>query len=503
MDKKRLSINLVANIVSFGISTLLSFFLTPFLVRYLGKEIYGFYGIANNFVSFITVIAVALNSMAAKYITVELVRGNNIKANQYYASIFISNLILCVLLLPVLTITVFEIDKILTISPKYLIDIQILFSLVFLAMIIRFLTLIFGSATYSSNRMDIRAYIEIAKSFLRLLLYFSIFYFFKPSIIYVGLVLFLLEAFNSGIQISIAKKLLPGMSLGPRWYNRTLVTKTFKVGIWNSINQLGDLLINSTSLIISNIFLGEMASGSVSIVKTMPLLLSGVITAINGVFMPRVAHMYAIKDKSKLILEVINSQKFIGFVLSPISVILVVYGKDFFNLWVPGNNSTLLMQLSIFEILKMVFVGISLPILNLNIVIDKVKVPSIYMLISGFINIIFMVLLLKYTKLQIFSIFLATFLVTFSLYGIIIPNYTSHLFKISPKVFFRVITITIFNISLIFLVTKVIYSFSNITSWGDFLLSTIFSGFIGYMISVLTFFGPKKIKYYVSKVLEQ
>lgn len=88
MKGKRLSINLVANLLSYAIATILSFYITPFLVNHLGKEIFGFYGIANNFVSYITVVAVALNSMASKYITVELVRGNTLKAKQYFTSIF-------------------------------------------------------------------------------------------------------------------------------------------------------------------------------------------------------------------------------------------------------------------------------------------------------------------------------------------------------------------------------------------------------------------------------
>lgn len=88
MDKKRLSINLISNVLSYFVATVLSFLITPFLVRNLGKEIYGFYGIANSFVNYITIVATALNSMAAKYITVEYVRGNESQAKKYYSSIF-------------------------------------------------------------------------------------------------------------------------------------------------------------------------------------------------------------------------------------------------------------------------------------------------------------------------------------------------------------------------------------------------------------------------------
>ena len=153
MDKKRLSINLVANLLSYGIATVLSFCLTPFLVRNLGKEIYGFYGIANSFVSYITVVSVALNSMAAKYITVELINGNKNKAKQYYTSIFFSNVVLCLILTPILVLIVLNLKSILSISSSYIVDVQILFTLIFAAMLLRFITSIYGCATYASNRI--------------------------------------------------------------------------------------------------------------------------------------------------------------------------------------------------------------------------------------------------------------------------------------------------------------------------------------------------------------
>ena len=181
MGKKRLSINLIVSIFSYCISAVLSFFLTPFIVNKLGTEIYGFYGIANNVVNFITIISIALNSMASKYITVELVRGNKEKALKYFSSVFFSNVALCLVLTPILVIFVLNLQYVLTISSAYTFEVKILFSLVFAAMIIRFITSVFGSSTYATNRMDIRAYVDIIKALLRLGLFIALFTVFEPS----------------------------------------------------------------------------------------------------------------------------------------------------------------------------------------------------------------------------------------------------------------------------------------------------------------------------------
>ncbi len=494
MDKKRLSVNLVANLLSYGVATVLSFCLTPYLVRNLGKEVYGFYGIANSFVSYITVISIALNSMASKYITVELVKGNKERAKQYYTSIFFSNIVLCLILTPILVIVVLNLSRLLSISEYYVVDVQILFALIFAAMLLRFITSIYGCSTYASNRMDLRAYTEMAKSLLRLGLYLILFTVFKPSIIYLGIVLFLLELFNSAVQIVLAVKLTPELKIKKIYNSVSLVKSTLKVGIWNSVNQLGDLLLSSSDLVVSNVLLGEIASGNISIIKTMPSLISGVITAINGVFMPRVAHRYAENDTAKLVDEVKNSQRIMGAMVTPIVLLLIVFGYDFYNLWVPGNDIHLLMTLSGLDIVRMLIIGVTWPVANLNIVMDKVKLPSILVIVTGILNILSMIVLVGYTDIGIYSIVVTTLVLTSLFYGIFIPIYPCKELKISWRTFygavFRMLIVSILTVILI----KPIHSMVSVDNWIDFFFYGGICAIIAFLVSATIFIGPQKIR---------
>lgn len=501
MGNKRLSINLIANILSYAIATVLSFYITPILVNHLGKEVYGFYGIANNFVNYITVISVALNSMAAKYITVEIVRGNEEKAKQYFTSIFFSNVVLCVILTPFLVLTVLNLSAIFSISDSYLFNVQILFAFVFGAMLLRFVTSIYGCATYASNRMDLRAYTEMAKSVLRLGLYVLVFTVFKPSIIYVGIVLFLLELFNSVVQIALSKKLIPNMVIDRAYNNLKLTKDTLKVGIWNSLNQLGDLLLSSSDLMASNILLGEVASGNVSIVKTMPTLISGVITAINGVFVPRVAHRYAEGDIKKLVSEVKNSQKIMGAIVTPIIVLLIIFGYDFYNLWVPGNDTNLLMILSALDVSRMMIIGVTWPVSNLNIVMDRVKIPSVLVIASGVANIIGMVILVRFTQLGIYSILITTLVLTIAFYGFFIPMYPCKMLKISYASFYGPVLKMIVAAILMSVVIAPMHASITISSWISFFFYGGLCAIPAFAISVVVFIGPKQINILMRKIV--
>lgn len=45
---KQMSINVIASLISFAVTTGINFFFTPYLTQKLGTEAYGFIGLANN-----------------------------------------------------------------------------------------------------------------------------------------------------------------------------------------------------------------------------------------------------------------------------------------------------------------------------------------------------------------------------------------------------------------------------------------------------------------------
>ena len=59
-DNKQLAINIFSNICIYVLQFVISFLLTPFIVKALGVEAYGFVGLSNNIISYTTLITVAL-----------------------------------------------------------------------------------------------------------------------------------------------------------------------------------------------------------------------------------------------------------------------------------------------------------------------------------------------------------------------------------------------------------------------------------------------------------
>ena len=82
---KQLAINMSASFIAYIVSFGISFFLSPYIVKNVGVDAYGFVGLANNFVSYATILTVIINSMASRFITLELNKENLKKANKYFS----------------------------------------------------------------------------------------------------------------------------------------------------------------------------------------------------------------------------------------------------------------------------------------------------------------------------------------------------------------------------------------------------------------------------------
>ena len=65
-------------------SFLISFFLSPYITKALGVEANGFVTLANQFVGYISLITIALTSMASRFISINIFKKNYEEANRYF-----------------------------------------------------------------------------------------------------------------------------------------------------------------------------------------------------------------------------------------------------------------------------------------------------------------------------------------------------------------------------------------------------------------------------------
>ncbi len=483
IQKKQITINIIANIISYGIGVIISFYFTPYIINTIGADAYGFYPLANNFVSYAQLLVIALNSMAARFITIKMVENDTNGMNRYFSSVFFSNVILAGILIVPLSIIALRVDKFLNVPPDLVKDVTMLFIFTFGTLLMSILTSVFEVSTFCKNRIDIRSYKDMVYNVLRVLLFISFFSLFPPSITYIGIISFILGFLSFIFSIWITKKIMPEAKVSLKLFDKVAVRELLSSGIWNSFNQLSVILLSGLDLLIANIFLGATLSGAYSIAQTMPTFIKTFTGILIGAFIPTITYKYAQNDKQGLLMEVKKSNRITAVIMGVIVAGFVGLGDIFYSLWVPTQDSSMLQMLSFLIMVPTIFsMGIN-TLYSVNTVYNKVKIPSIVLFVSAIINVIMVIILLKTTNLGVFAIPLSSAILNIARIVFFTPIYTCSIMGIKWYTFYIDVIKSSLGIISTIIICIIIKSIFKIDSWMQLVLTAIICGTIGLIIN--------------------
>lgn len=403
-EKKQLAVNMIANVVNLFANLGISFFISPIIVSKLGTESYGFVTLANNFVNYISLITIALNSVSGRFITIKIHQEDYKGANIYYNSVLVTNIIFCVILFVPSVIFIGSLERVINISSTIIWDVKILFSLVFASFYISVIGNVYYVATFAKNRLELAAARSTVLNVFRAISLISVFTMFTPNIIWMGIVSLLVAVFTVLTNIRYSRKLLPELKLNIKEFQISAVKELLSSGYWNTISQVGQILLNGLDLLLTNLFISPQLMGVVSISKTIPDILASVAGTLVSAFAPSFTILYAQGRKKELLQEIKQSIKIVGLILGIPFGGWLAFGKEFFMLWMPTENSQLLYQLSVLASLTLFVNGGVSCIYNIFAVTNKLKVNSISLICSGVINTLVVFLLLKTTNLGVYAI---------------------------------------------------------------------------------------------------
>lgn len=384
-DNKQLAVNIVSNIAIYVLQFVISFLLTPFIVKSLGVEAFGFVGLSNNIISYTTLITVALNAMASRFISVEYHKGNIEKANIYFSSVFFGNLFLCLVMLVISTILVFYLEYLVNIPESLIFDVKALFSLLCVNTILSIVTGVFNIATFVKNRIDLRSIRTAVGNVLRALNLLVIFSVFSPKLWLLGVSGLICTIYIIFVNIQYTKKLTPELNIKYKYLDWASIVLLVSSGLWSLLTAMSDMFAKGFDLLLSNIFIGATAMGLLSLSMSVPMMLQSICTSLSICFAPSWTLFYAKGDNDKLKKELIKSIRIMGFIsLIPLCV-LFSYGDIFYSLWLPTQDYQMIYYLTIVGCIGYIF---SFPLDSLweiFTVTNKVKLAAINLIVNNFV----------------------------------------------------------------------------------------------------------------------
>lgn len=484
---KRIIINLMASLTSFLVSTVTNFFLTPYITDSVGgTAAYGFVGLANNMIGYISIITLALTSMSGRYITISIHEKNNEKSNIYFNSVLCASILLGILVLIISGGLIINLNQILSIPDEIYSDVQWLFILLILNFIVGLCCTAFSVATFSRNRLDLSSLRTIESNILRAVILIMFFMFLRPSIIFIGLATLVASVYTNIFNIYYTQKLLPQIQINRHYFSAKAMLEIVKSGLWNVFNRLSSIFSTGLDLLITNLFVGSTQMGVLSISKTLPTMILSLFAMIANVFAPQITANYATGDNNKLKSTILTAMKLLGMISCIPMTVLIVYGKEFYQLWLPNENATLLHILSLAACIEYIFVLPLEPLWNLFTVANKIKVPAIYMFINSTVSVSIVFLLLgmvedTFLKLLIIAGISTLFSIIRAL--IFLPLYGAYCMNVKWYTFYNQILKNTISVVLMTIISLVVKIFIGVNSWIVLILVTAIITIISLVIN--------------------
>lgn len=489
--KNRTIFNVICSVLVLVSNIVISLWLSPFIIKNIGVEANGFVSLASNFVSYASLIVTALNSMAARFITVSYVEKDYKKANLYYNSVFWGNLVIVAVLIFPAIYFVAQLDSFVNVPSDILTDVKMLFTFVFSIFFMQTAAPNWSCGTYVTNRLD-RTYIpNIIFAVLKAVLIFSLMYIFKPTVWYIGLVNFIIAFLDTAVA----------------WYNTHTLTPELRVylnpkkaicswqaikdlvgsGIWGSVSNVGSMLLSGLDLIICNIFIGPTQMGILSLSKTLPHLMQSLSASICHAFAPELVINYAQGNKDKVLRDINRSMKLTSVVLIIPLAGIIVMSVDFYRLWVPSQDANLLSMLTTVTCLGYAFTSGTQILYNVFSTVNKVKLNAILMMASGAVSTALVFVLLKTTNLGIFAIAGVSVVVSLVRNMLYTIPYTAKYLGFKKTQFLPQIFSCVLSTCLLSFIGIVVKQLFSISTWIDFILVAGLLSVIFLIINVLVF----------------
>lgn len=496
---KQMTINLLASVVSFGVNMIINFFLTPYLVKELGSESYGFIGLANNFVQYGSIITMALNSMSGRFISIAYHKGDKEKASKIFSSVLVANLCLAVGLVVLSVSLIGYLEYFINIPKEMIASVKVTFALTFVSFVLSVITAVFTTAAFVKNRIDINSVRDIFSNCIKLGIVGFLFAVFPPKLYYLALATVISGIFLLIVNITVRKKILPDVEINIRKFEWGLVKTILAAGVWMSFAQLSNVLITELDLLVCNLTLGAALMGLLSIARTIPHCISSLIAAMASVFTPHYTVLYVKKDWKGLVEEVGRSSRILSLILTVPIAGFIVFGKEFYTLWQPSKTPeevAMIQILSVLTCLMYLFSAHTQCMTMLNSVFNKMKVPVFVAFGIGLGSIIAIVAILNFCDIGDAGVYVIAGVssLLMSLRALFfVPLYSAHLLQQRWYTFYPSIVRGWVLFGILAGGFAYIKQFVVINSWKNLILVCLVAGMIGYGVSALVLFKKSEL----------
>lgn len=493
-NKRELTINMAASLIQFTINIGIGFCLSPFVVSKLGAEAYGYVGLANNIISYVSLLTIALDSVAGRFITIAYHQGEKEKAERYFSSTFMADCLIALVVAVVAIPVTFNLEHLINIAPHLVDDVKMLFAFLFVQFIITSVSTVLTVATFITNKLYLSSLANTGFSIVRLVVMMVFFGFLPPMVMYVGLGSLCGTFLTVLLNYRYTRRLTPELILRKDAISWPLVREMLSSGMWNVVIKLQQVISFGLKLLVANLMINPYKMGMMSIAQTVPSMVSGLMGTISGLFYPAQTRYFAQGRVTELVYDMKFGMRMCGFFTVVITTVTCVLGKEFFLLWQPGQDPKMLYLLMLITMMGFLVSGAATTLQNVPLIVNKLKTYSISWLLFSITSLPLTWILIKFTPLDIYAVAIVPTALEVLANVTFVPIYASTILKVSNWTFYPVylqyVASTVLSLTVCIGIKHLLHISSK--TWVAFFISAVIYTAIASMITLLTLLGNRE-----------
>ena len=317
--------------VLFG--AVVGFFLTPYLLHHIGDVEFGLYTLVTTVTGYYGLFDLGVRSAVLRFVSRALALNDREEINRVLASAFYFYWGICVLTIVATLLLLPWLPHIFGISGPTAHAFQYLFLVAGIMQGFTFPLNVFAGSLDASGRFDQVYIVQLLSLALRVVFVIVVIQA-GGKLFAVGVVVLVSTFLPYVIQIPLAMRQIPNMSLNPRWVSKVKLKEMFHYASVSIGVGLGDKLKANIFPLIVGVLATPVAVTLFSLpTRLLRFPIDGVST-MTEIINPTSSHLEARDDYANLRRLLVLSVQGAFLLMVPMAIFLFIFGRDLMRLWV-------------------------------------------------------------------------------------------------------------------------------------------------------------------------
>lgn len=431
--KHKIVRNVFSNWVGYFISIVIAFFLSPFLVHTLGDARYGIWALVGSLTGYLGLFDLGVRSSLVKYVAQYRALNDDINLNRIInTALFVFALSSIAIILISMALAYF-LPYIFKIPDEYISEATCIVPLIGINIALSLISGVFGGTLCGFQRYDIFSASAIGVSILKTALLVLVL---KTGFGLVAMTFVHIASTIMGLCTSLffSKKQHPSLQLSSKFINKQTLKTIYSYSVYIFIMTIAVRIVFYTDNIVIGASLSASAITFYAIGANLVLQLKALVLSMTKVFNPAASEFSAQNQDDKVQSLLIKGTKFSLYLVLPIGLGFVIFGKPFITLWmgekyqISAKVLTILMIPQFFALAQLTAGAI------LN-GLAKHKVNAFVACAEAAANLGLSILLVRYYG--IIGVALGTCITLLLTQIFFLPVYTCHVLKLPLLKYFR------------------------------------------------------------------